>query len=498
LATLLPALCKTEADRRRYTNVADMDVTAVVNDSHLAVPGSLFVALSGARRDGHDYIGAAAGAGAAFVLSERPVPAEPGVVHFVRPDARRKLGELAAAFHEDPSRALHVVGITGTNGKTTTSYRTRSVLEAAGFPTGLVGTIAYKIGDRTIPAANTTPDALVLQDLFAQMLDAALTHAAIEVSSHALDLHRVRETRFSTAVFTGLSDHEHLDYHGSFERYRAAKAKLFEMLEPDATAAINANDPEGPYMADRAHCLKLWFGLDTSADLSAEIRAMDMTGTRYRLDTPNGSADVRSPLLGDFNVMNDLAAAAAGLAAGAGLDAVVAGLERPDAVPGRLEKIPAADFHPLVDYAHNEGALESVLATVRSLAPRRLLVVFGAGGDRDRGKRPLMGAVAEKFCDRIFLTADNSRGEETLDIIREIQLGMSGSKPVVVVPDREMAIRAAVAAAEPGDVLLVAGKGHETYQILGPVKTPFDDREMLRQAVAEREAGVRQLARSEA
>ena len=497
LGQLLPVLCGSETERARHADVEHLDVTAIVNNSQRAAPGCLFVALRGAQSDGHAFIPNAVKAGAVAVLSERRVPMSEGVVHFILPDARKKLAELAALFHNDPSRTLRVTGITGTNGKTTTSYRVRSILEASGRPTGLVGTIAYKIGERSIPANNTTPDGLLIQDLFAQMIDAGLTHAAVEVSSHALDLHRVCDVRFSTAVFTGLSDHEHLDYHRTFERYRDAKAMLFEMLEPDAAAVINADDPEGRHMGERARCLKFWFGLRNKADVSADILTMDMTGTTYRLHTPLGGAEVRSSFVGEFNVMNDLAAAAAGVAAGVGLEKIVAGLERTDPVPGRLEKVPARGFFPLVDYAHNEGALESVLAAIRTLATRKLLIVFGAGGDRDRGKRPLMGGVAEKYCDQVFLTADNSRSEDTLRIIHEIELGMTGAKPRLVIPDREMAIRAAVEAAEPGDVLLVAGKGHETYQIFGRTKTPFDDREVLRAAVAERAGNARRVAQSE-
>jgi UDP-N-acetylmuramoyl-L-alanyl-D-glutamate--2,6-diaminopimelate ligase len=330
------------------------------------------------------------------------------------------------------------------------------------------------------------------------MVDDGLTHVSMEVSSHALDLYRVCGTRFRTAVFTSLSDREHLDYHQTLERYRDTKARLFEMLEPDATAVINADDPVGAYMAERAACPKLWFGMSNEADVSAEIVSMDMNGSVYRLETPLGSAEVRSPMVGEFNVMNDLAAAAAALAADVGLDAIVCGLETGEAVPGRLEKVDAPGYFPLVDYAHNEGALESVLRAIRRLAEKRVLIVFGAGGDRDRTKRPAMGATAEKYCDLVFLTADNSRSEDTSRIIAEIELGMSGARPRYVVPDREMAIRAAVEAAQPGDVILVAGKGHETYQIFGQIKTPFDDREVLRQAIAECESSPRRQVPAEA
>jgi len=498
LGQLLPVLCSSESARARYADFEGLEIAAIVNDSRQAAAGCMFVALHGAKSDGHKFIPNAVRAGAVAVVSERRVPVCEGAVHFILPDAREKLAGLAAVFYGHPSRALHVTGITGTNGKTTTSYRLRSILEASGRPAGLVGTIAYKIGERSVPANNTTPDGLLIQDLFAQMVAAGLTHAAVEVSSHALDQRRVCDVDFRTAVFTGLSDHEHLDYHRTFERYRDAKAMLFEMLRPGATAVINADDPEGRYMAERARCMKLWFGLRGEADVSAEITAMDMTGTAYRLKTPRGTAEVRSSFAGEFNVMNDLAAAAAALAADVELDAIAAGLEQTAPVPGRLQRIPAPDFHALVDYAHNEGALESVLGAIRALAPRRLLIVFGAGGDRDDTKRPLMGVVAEKYCDRIFITADNSRSEDTLQIIHDIERDMTGARPTLVIPGREMAIRAAVDAAEPGDVLLVAGKGHETYQILGQITSPFDDREVLRRAIAEREVSMQRVTQSEA
>ena len=499
LRDLLAVLCDTKAERTRYGRWANVEITAIVNDSRKVTRGCMFVALQGSQTDGHDFVPDAIRAGAAAIITERRLSTPNGVIQFVLPDIRRRLGTLAARFYGDPTSQLHVTGITGTNGKTTTSFRTRAIHEAAGHRTGLLGTIAYKIGTRNIPAQNTTPDGLAIQDLFAQMVEAGLTHAVIEVSSHALDMHRVDDVHFRVAVFTCLSGREHLDYHKNFENYRDAKARLFEMLPPHGAAAINADDPLGKFMADHAPaaCTKLWFGMHNRADVSADVVEMDMTGTTYRLTLPDGQAVVRSRLVGEFNVMNDLAAAAAASVAGVGLDAIVAGLERPDPVPGRMERIPAPDFFPIVDYAHNEGALDSVLKTLAALPRNRLLLVFGCGGDRDRSKRPAMGAAAEKYCDVIFLTADNSRSEDTMLIISEIEKGMSGRRPRYVIPDREEAIREAVKAARPGDILLVAGKGHETYQILGNVKAPFDDREVLRSAVAESVLACRSSIASE-
>ncbi|MFO7900337.1 MAG: UDP-N-acetylmuramoyl-L-alanyl-D-glutamate--2,6-diaminopimelate ligase [Planctomycetota bacterium] len=488
LRELLPVLCPSDADRRRLAAHADLEIKKIVQDHRLVRPGSLFIARRGQTADGHKFIPQAVRAGAVAVVSEQAAPGADAAVHLVLPDVRERVAPLAARFYGDPTERLHVTGITGTNGKTSTAFRLRTMLAAAGRPTGLLGTIHYKIGDRVIPAGNTTPDGLLIQDLFRQMVDAGLDHAVIEVSSHALVLGRVEHVRFDVALFTCLSDREHLDFHRTFERYRDAKARLFEMLPPAGCAVLNADDPLAGFMADRAprSARRLWFGRGADADVRGEILDMDMTGTTYRLESPAGAAEIRTPFVGEFNVANDLAAAAAGSAAGLRFDEIVAGLRDTTPVPGRLERIPAPDIHPLVDYAHNEGAFDSVLGAVAPLAGRRLLVVFGCGGDRDRSKRPAMGAVAEKYADHIFLTADNSRSEQTDQIIREIELGMVGSKPRTVIPDRARAIRAAVAAAEPGDTLVVAGKGHETYQILGRVKAPFDDRDVLRRAVADR------------
>ena len=500
LREFLPVLCGTAGDRLKCATFEDLEISAIVNDSRRAKPGCMFVALRGLQTDGHNFIPNAVRAGASVVVSERQVPLGDGVLHFVLDDARSKLAALAAIFHGNPTARLHVTGITGTNGKTTTSFRMRAILEAAGHPTGLLGTIAYRIRSRNIPAKNTTPDSPDIQDLFAQMVETGTTHAVVEVSSHALALHRVCNVDFNVGVFTCLSDHEHLDFHLTFENYRNAKARMLEMLPRGAVAVINADDEHGAYMAERVAdgCETLWFGMAPKADVTAKVLTMDMTHTDYRLDTPAGSAEVHSSFVGRFNVMNDLAAAAAAHTAGVGLDHIVAGLERRECVPGRLERIPAPGFCPLVDYAHNQGALQSVLETIRALTTRRIIIVFGAGGDRDRGKRPEMGRVAQEHCDLIFLTADNSRSEDTLRIISEIQLGMNGSKPTHVIPDRELAIRAAVDSAEPGDVLLVAGKGHESYQTIGQVKTPFDDREVLRSAVAECDPAQPAVVQSEA
>ena len=503
LGQLLTALCDSKKQLDRYAHLADREVTAITNDSRLVKPGAMFVALTGYKTDGHHFIDDAVRRGATVLVCERPDVTVPDtVLRIVRPDARRRLSSLADLWHGQPTRSLHLTGITGTNGKTTTAFRLWGLLEADGRPTGLLGTIEYRIGQRRLPARNTTPGALPIQDLFRQMVDENLSHAVAEISSHALALHRVDDVAFNIAVFTSLSDREHLDFHKTPENYFNAKARLFEMLPANGHAVVNLDDPLGQEIADRAPrtAHRVWFGLHPKPKLhvTAEALQMDLSGTTYRLHTPQGQAPVRTPFIGRYNVLNDLAAAAAAYAAGLSLPAIVAGLHRPDPVPGRLERVPAPDLVAAVDYAHNENALNSVLETVRAVAPRRLLLVFGAGGDRDKTKRGPMGAAAEKYADLIFLTADNSRSEQTTDILEQIQQGMTTTRPCRVIPDREMAIRAAVHAAQPGDCLLVAGKGHETYQILGDVTRPFDDRDVLRRAIAERETALQHTSQPEA
>jgi UDP-N-acetylmuramoyl-L-alanyl-D-glutamate--2,6-diaminopimelate ligase len=486
LSEFLPALCDTAAERAECASLGGIEVTGVACDSRLVKPGCIFVAIKGNDVDGHRYVPHAVRAGARVIVAQRLIEVPRGVQLFVCPDARRRLAELAAMLHDRPGHRLNVVGITGTNGKTTTAFRTRSVLEHAGHPTGLIGTVGYVIGERHIPAQRTTPDAPMFQALLAEMVDAGCTHAVAEISSHALDQQRVASVAFDVAVFTCISGREHLDYHPSFEAYLGAKGRLFELLAPSGTAVINRDDKNHRTIAARVPRGRrtLFFGMQEPAQVRAEVQSMDLGGTEYRLHTPSGTRTVRTRMLGGFNVQNELACAAAALASGVDLDDIVGGIESAEPVPGRLERIPAPGFHALVDYAHNEGGLDAVLSTVRGLAPKRLIVVFGCGGNRDRSKRPAMGVVAQKHAHLVILTADNSRHEPTDRILREIQMDMKSKPPRLVEPDRARAIAAGVEAARPGDVVLVCGKGHEQTQEIGPTKTPFDDREVLRRAIA--------------
>lgn len=474
--------------------LAEAEATALCIDSRKVVPGSLFVSVPGTNLDGRDFAAAALAAGAALVAGEGAPPAGVPPERWVRvTDARRAVPRLACAFHGNPSHALAVFAVTGTNGKTTTATLLRAVLAESGIPCGLLSTVLCDLGDRTLPADQTTPDATVLQGHLAHMRTAGCRAACMEVSSHALDQHRVDGIRFAAAAFTNLTQ-DHLDYHGTMEAYGLAKRKLFEQLarQPEGLAVVNLDDPWG-------HRLLAWlrenavptatYGLDGAADFRAEGLELGVRETRFRLVSPKGLAEVCSPLLGRHNVSNLLAVAAMASAAGIGTEQAAAILSRQPTVRGRLERV-HAPAHPaslFVDYAHTPDALERVLATLREVTHGRLVVVFGCGGNRDRGKRPLMGRIAHALADHVVVTSDNPRQEPPGDIIAEILAGMPPGAAPVVQPDRREAIRAALTLADrPTDVVLIAGKGHETTQVFADRILHFDDREELLRIAAER------------
>jgi UDP-N-acetylmuramoyl-L-alanyl-D-glutamate--2,6-diaminopimelate ligase len=417
-------------------------------------------------------------AGAAALLVERPLglPVAEARVASVR----AAMGPVAAAAAGHPSTKLAVLGVTGTNGKTTTTYLLEAIAQAAGIRPGVIGTIGARIDGEPVPGERTTPEATELQALLARMAGAGVGLAAIEVSSHALVMHRVDGTRFAAACFTNLS-HDHLDFHAGLEEYFEAKALLFDPARTDA-AATNLDDPHGVEIARRAEAAGLavlGFGLDAPA---AVVRAEGLDagpgGNRFRLASPYGSADVHSPLVGPFNASNALAAAATALAAGLDVDSVAAGLSAPVIVPGRMERIEAGQPFPvLVDYAHTPDGLEQVLRAARPIVQGgRLVVVFGCGGDRDRAKRPAMGKAAAALADVLVITSDNPRSEDPLTIIGEVAAGVPSGVYPIVEADRRKAIALALTGREPGDVVVVAGKGHESGQTAGGVTVPFDDR----------------------
>lgn len=454
----------------RRGDVAATDVVAVVHDSRAVTPGALFCCLPGAHADGHDFAPAAVAGGAVALLCERALPLE--VTQVVVADARTAMAPIAAAFHGHPSRALSVVGITGTNGKTTTAHLLRAVLEADGRRTGLLGTLS---------GVRTTPEAPELQAALAGFRADGCRGVVMEVSSHALDQHRVDGTWFELAIFTNLSQ-DHLDYHGTTEAYFEAKARLFE---PGRTAAavVNRDDAHGRILLDSARVPTHDFGLDDATDL-----VLDGDGSSFRWE----GQPVRLPLVGRFNVLNALAAATAARQLGVAAAVVADALSHVAPVAGRLERVDAGQRFPVfVDYAHTPDGLEQLLAAVRPLASGRVIVVFGCGGDRDRGKRPAMGAAASAGADLAVLTSDNPRNEDPAAIIDEVLTGVRAhGERVVVEPDRRAAIGLALAEAGAGDVVVIAGKGHETTQEIGDERLPFDDREVAR-TVLQTRGGVR-------
>jgi UDP-N-acetylmuramoyl-L-alanyl-D-glutamate--2,6-diaminopimelate ligase len=456
-------------------------------DSREVTPRDLFVAVSGLKLDGHAYVESAARRGALAAVVERFVP-EADLPQIRVADARRALAILADEETGHPSRELVLVGVTGTNGKTTTAHLIRAVFEEAGLLAGFIGTVGYEFGGRHEAAPHTTPEAPDLMRMLRDWRSRGATAVAMEVSSHALALERTYGLAFDVGVFTNLTQ-DHLDFHGTLDAYRDAKARLF-LAENRGdrtkrfTGAVNVDDPAGRWIQAHADGPILGFGRGAEAEIRAEEVELRPDGTSFVVREGAETTRVSLRLRGAFNAMNGLAAFAAGRALRVPRETLVAGLERVSAVPGRLEPVDEGQpFQVLVDYAHTPDALERALEAVRAFRPARVLCVFGCGGDRDRGKRPLMGAVAARLADQVILTSDNPRSEDPLAILHEIEAGTTGATNVRTIIDRAEAIDAAIHDLRPGDVLLIAGKGHETYQILGSRTLPFDDREVARVAL---------------
>ena len=468
---------------RQYT---DRSIQGLTLDSRKVKADYLFAAVSGPHSDGTSYVADAVARGAVAVLTPAEVPVPAHVTLIVTPNVRRALADLCCQFHGHPADLVRTVGVTGTNGKTTTAMLVRWLLAKSGKQAALISTVMNQLGSLCERAANTTPESPDLQALFARMVERRISHAVMEVSSHSLDQERVRGIRFAVAALTNVTPHEHLDYHGLFENYLNAKAKLFETLAPEATAVLNADDPQCGFFRDRrGRGNVLTYGLEATVDVTAQIDAMDLTGTTLSLHTPAGRVRVHSPLIGSFNVQNLLAGTTCALALGIGLSTIAAGIEQFAGAPGRLERVDEGQpFTVVVDYAHNNDGLRSVLSALRPLvAPGRLIVVFGCGGDRDTSKRPLMGATSTHYADVTVLTADNSRSERTEDILGAILAGANPQAICVVEPDRREAIRKAIAMAAQGDLVAICGKGHEDIQDIAGVRYPFDDRDEARRAL---------------
>jgi UDP-N-acetylmuramoyl-L-alanyl-D-glutamate--2,6-diaminopimelate ligase len=467
----------------------DARVTGIAYDSRRVRPGDLFCAVRGARHDGHAFCVEACERGAVALLVERAV--ELPVPQVVVPSVRDAMGPVASRFWGQPSQALEVVGVTGTNGKGAVTFLVRAVLEAGGMPCGVVGTLGAWYKGRWEALERTTPEAPDLHALLARMVEAGLRAAAVEVASHALALGRVGGVRFRAAAFTNLTQ-DHLDFHGTFEAYRDAKARLFERVDPEGVAVVNADDPHGAYMAARSRAPVLTYGLREGVVRAEDVR-VTAEGCTFTLATPAGRHPVRLRLVGRFNVANALCAAAVGLHYGVPLREIAEGLESVDVIPGRFERVEAGQpFSVIVDYAHTPDGLAHALETAREVARGRVIVAFGCGGDRDRSKRPRMGEVAATLADWVVVTSDNPRSEDPLAIVAEIVAGMDQARHEgraraswEVEPDRRKAIRTALQMAGPGDVVLLCGKGHETVQILRDRTVPFDDREEAREALRE-------------
>ncbi len=462
------------------------EILDLTHDTRRVSDGTLFFCVPGTTTDGHDLAGAAVAAGAAALVVERPVEVDPAVPQLVVDSVRAAMPIAADEFFGRPTEHLQVVGVTGTNGKSTTTLLLRSILERAGRRTGLIGTIEWVVGGERRAAPHTTPEAIELQRLFREMLDAGDEAVAIEASSHGSHYRRLDRVRFDALVFTNLTQ-DHLDLHGDMEEYFQAKRRLFAGVTPPP-AAVNVGDPYGRRLADElagaGRAPLVTFGLRAEADVRADGLDLGVSGSRFRA----AGIDIELPLLGVFNVENTLAAVAGALLLDVDDAAIRDGIAAVRGVPGRFESVDEGQpFAVVVDYAHTPDALETVLRTARALGDGRLIVVFGAGGDRDHDKRPLMGQVARQLADVVIVTSDNPRSEEPLAIIEDVLVG-AGTE-VEVDPDRASAIRRAIETASAGDVVVIAGKGHEQGQEIGGVVTPFDDRDIARAALRARREG---------
>jgi len=492
-------LLQSIAEPVRVTGATDMEIRGLFYDSRAVIPGGLFFALRGAAVDGHSFLSRAVSAGAVAVVVEDDTDLPEGVASVLVRDARLAMARMAACYFGNPTAGVPLIGITGTNGKTTTTYLIESMLAKGGLPPAVLGTINYRFGTTCFESSHTTPESVDLQRILRQLVDLGAKGIVMEVSSHSLEQKRVDGCLFDVGVFTNLT-RDHLDYHHDMESYLKSKQRLFsELLIPDRQkplrhAVINVDDPAGLVVARSAACPVLTYGLNPGAALSARDVVFSTAGISGILCSPAGESAFSSRLLGRFNLYNILSAAGAAFALGLSLDSIRSGIEEHGKVEGRLERVENdRGVTVLVDYAHTGDALENVLQTLQEIATGRIITVFGCGGDRDRGKRPIMGEIAGRFSDLAIITSDNPRSEEPAAIIREVREGLlplglreyvlpelsgdSAEKGFLSVESRQEAIRLAIRIARPGDIVLVAGKGHEDYQIVGTEKHHFDDRE---------------------
>jgi UDP-N-acetylmuramoyl-L-alanyl-D-glutamate--2,6-diaminopimelate ligase len=474
---------------RQIIGTIDRPVESIAYDSRRVQRNGMFVALQGEKRDGHEFINQAIEKGASVIVTEHK-GTHPRATFVVVENTRAALADLSAVFYRYPARKLKLTAVTGTNGKTTTTFLIKHICEAAGLRCGLIGTVRYEIGERVLPALRTTPESLDLAELLAQIRDTGCRAAAMEVSSHALAQDRTRGLEWNVAVFTNLTQ-DHLDFHGTMASYFEAKAKLFTQLGAQQrkrapVAIVNIDNRYGERLLDKIdkNVKIVTYGRSIRADFRASNPRVEFNGTSYQLDARGKSYLVRVPLIGTFNVSNSAAALAAANALGVNLRDAVLSIGKSPQIPGRLELVPAKrQFQVFVDYAHTPDALGNVLRTLRELEPHRLITVFGCGGDRDREKRPMMGNIVDRYADYAIITSDNPRTEDPNVIVTEIEKGFRSTRYEKIV-DRTGAIDRAVALAQPRDIVLIAGKGHENYQEFADYTVPFDDIQVARRAIA--------------
>lgn len=486
-------LCKTIKGLYNITGNAEKQIKGIVSDSRLVEAGFLFVCIPGAHVDGSQFAVQAAEKGAVAVLATKHLDLPAQVTQIVVPDIHAAMEDMVPYFYDYPGKKMRMIGVTGTNGKTTTTHIIAHILRNAGYHVGVLGTIHALMDDEEFEIHNTTPDVVELQQFLAQMYDRGMTHVVMEVSSHALDMNRVAGCEFDTAVFTNLTQ-DHLDYHKTFDNYFAAKAKLFQSLtgsdlvKDHKTAIINIDDPYGQKMATMCQCDVLTYGVDNDADLKGSNLKAGLKGSSFDVQGPFGSVSLHMKITGLFNVYNTLAAIGAAHAEGVSTEVIDKAIQEFHSVAGRFELVEEGqDFAIVVDYSHTPDSLEKALTTARDLHPNRIIAVFGCGGDRDRTKRPIMGKIAAENADIPIVTSDNPRSENPDAIVAEVEEGVKqGLKPGQhheVIVDRRTAIHRAVEIAQTGDIIVIAGKGHETYQILNTGTIHFDDREVAREAL---------------
>lgn len=477
---------------RKIDGEAEKEIKGIAYDSRRVSPGFLFVAIKGQRVDGDLFINQAIKKGAVAVASENPPDKSRRGISWVMVENSRKALALAAGnFFQHPSRQLKLIGITGTNGKTTVSYLVHSILQAAGIKCGRLGTISYHLGDKEIDAKLTTPEALEIQQYLRQMSDAGCNSCVMEVSSHSLALHRVAGCEFDMAIFTNLA-REHLDFHHDMEEYFNAKKQLFYMLNnnPDGTAIINLDDPRGKELMKLSRVRNISFAVQERADIKARKFHLSSAGNQLQMETPIGNLTVKSPLIGKPNISNMLAATAVAVGLGIDIESIKQGIESLSQIPGRFEKIEVGqDFTVINDFAHSGDALKRLLQSIQQISQGRIITIFGCGGERDKGKRPLMGYHAVKLSDIAIVTSDNPRSEHPMKIIQEIEEGIQQANSrgeYMIIPDRGEALRKAIEIAQTGDTVVIAGKGHESYQIIGDKALPWSDKEIAKQLILEK------------